>query len=76
MSTVTIDEAQVNLPKLIEQLLPGEELTITSAGQPLARVKKTERKSWPCRPGSAKDVIRSISPDFDAPLDDFRDDME
>ena len=45
MATVTLDEAQAQLPKLLAQLQPGEELTITTQGQPLAQVKKVERTS-------------------------------
>jgi antitoxin (DNA-binding transcriptional repressor) of toxin-antitoxin stability system len=40
MSTVTIEEAQANLPRLIEELSPGEE------------VVKAERTTWPCQAGS------------------------
>ena len=76
MTTVTIEEAQAKLPEIIQQLLPGEEITITDQGEPLAQVKKAERKSWPCQAGTAKDQIQWIAPDFDAPLDDFREYME
>jgi hypothetical protein len=31
MSTVTIEEAQANLPEIIDKLAPGEELIITQA---------------------------------------------
>jgi hypothetical protein len=36
MSTVTIEEAQVKLPKIIDKLAPGEELIITRNTQPVA----------------------------------------
>jgi antitoxin (DNA-binding transcriptional repressor) of toxin-antitoxin stability system len=72
MSTVTLQEAHSKLPELIEHLAPGEELTITDHGEPLAQVKKAERTSWPCEAGTAKDQILWISPDFDAPLAEFR----
>ena len=75
MSTVTIEEAQAKLPELIEHLQPGEEITITDRGQPLAHVKKAERTAWPCRAGTAKDSILWIAPDFDAPLEDFKEYM-
>ena len=76
MTTVTIEEAQSRLPEIIQRLQPGEEITITDHGQPLAQVKKAERTSWPCKAGSAKDRILWIAPDFDAPLDAFREYME
>ena len=76
MPTVTIEEAQVQLPELLEKLQPGEEFTTTDHGQPLAQVKRLERTSWPCKAGSAKTAGFWMSPDFDAPLDDFKEYME
>ncbi len=76
MTRVTIEEAQAKLTEIIQQLQPGEEITITDHGEPLAQVKKAERKSWPCRAGTAKDTILWIAPDFDAPLDDFKEYMD
>ena len=76
MPSVTIEEAQARLPQLLAQLQPGEEMTITDQGQPLAQVKKTERTSWPCKAGTAKDKVLWIAPDFDAPLEDFKEYME
>lgn len=54
MTAVTLEEAHAKLPELLDQLQPGEELTITAAGQPLAQVKKAERTSWPCQAGISK----------------------
>ena len=61
----TFKEAQPKLPKSFEHPQPEE-----------TPVKAAERTSWPCEAGTAKDQIRWISPDFDAPLDDFREYME
>ncbi|MFO1022836.1 MAG: ribokinase [Planctomycetales bacterium] len=33
-------------------------------------------QSWPCRPGSAKHIPHGMSPDFDEPLEDFKEDTE
>jgi antitoxin (DNA-binding transcriptional repressor) of toxin-antitoxin stability system len=74
MPTVTLGEAQARLTELIGQLQPGEEMIITEQGQPLAKVKKTERTSWPCKAGSAAGKIR-LAADFDAPLEDFEEYM-
>ena len=86
MTTVTIEEAQAKLPQLIEQLHPGEEITITAHGQPLAQVKKSGRTSWPSVPGTAavsrpgpglcNGAILYMSPDFDAALEDMKEYME
>lgn len=75
MTTVTLEQAQANLPDLLVRLQPGEELVITAGGQPLARVTKAERTSWPCKAGSYKKPGFWMSPDFDAPLDDFEEYM-
>ena len=76
MAIVTIEEAQAHLPELIERLQPGEEMTITNRGQPLAQVKKAERASWPCQAGSYRKAEFWMAPDFDAPLDEFKEYME
>jgi antitoxin (DNA-binding transcriptional repressor) of toxin-antitoxin stability system len=73
MSSVTLEEAQAKLPELIDQLTPGEEVVITRHGLPCAQVKKTGRTSWPCKAGSYRKAEFWMAPDFDAPLDDFRD---
>ncbi len=76
MSTVTLAEAQAHLPELLDQLQPGEEITIIDHGQPLAQVKKAERTSWPCKAGSYKKAGFWMAPDFDDPLDEFKEYME
>jgi antitoxin (DNA-binding transcriptional repressor) of toxin-antitoxin stability system len=67
MSTITLEGAEKHLKELLAQLAPGEELTITEQGHPLARLKKAEHATWPCKAGSAAGKIW-IAPDFDAPL--------
>jgi antitoxin (DNA-binding transcriptional repressor) of toxin-antitoxin stability system len=76
MTTVTLEEAQARLPELLAQLHPGNEITITDHGQPLAQVKKAERISWPCKAGSYRKAEFWMAPDFDAPLDDFKEYVE
>jgi len=61
---------------LIDKLVPGEELIVTRNDQPVAKLARTTRSDWPCQAGSAKDKILWIAPDFDAPLEDFREYME
>ena len=76
MSTITLEEAQANLGDLISRLTPGEEVLIAEQGKPLAKLVRSERTSWPCKAGSAKQKILWIAPDFDAPLVDFKEYME
>ena len=76
MLTITLQEAQARLAELLNKLPPGGEMTITEHGQPLAQVKKTERTSWPCKAGSYRKAEFRMAPDFDAPLEEFKEYME
>jgi antitoxin (DNA-binding transcriptional repressor) of toxin-antitoxin stability system len=75
MSTVTIEEAQANLPEIIDKLAPGEELIITRNDQPVAKLvgqQRPVRKSR--RPGSAKGKLIILAED-DEHLEDFKEYM-
>jgi len=75
MTTITMQEAQANLPAIISGLQPGEEIMITDKGQPLAAVKKAEKTAWPCEEGCYRKAEFWMAPDFDAPLDEFQEYM-
>jgi len=71
---VTIEEAQARLSDLINRLAPGEEIVITESDQPVARLVST-----PATPqgkvrqlGTMKGTVAYMAPDFDAPLEDFK----
>jgi antitoxin (DNA-binding transcriptional repressor) of toxin-antitoxin stability system len=72
MATLNLDEAQAHLREIVVGLQPGEEVVLTDNGQPLAKLVKTERTSWPCKAGTAKDAVHWMAPDFNAPLDEFK----
>jgi len=76
MTTVTLEEAQSRLPELLNQLQPGEEITITAHGHPLAQVRKAERTSWPSKAGSYQKPGFWMASDFGAPIEDFKEYME
>jgi antitoxin (DNA-binding transcriptional repressor) of toxin-antitoxin stability system len=76
MPTVTLEEAHAHLPELLDQMQPGEEMTITNDGQPVAQVKKTARTSLPCKVGCYQKAGFWMAPDFDVPLDEFKEYME
>jgi antitoxin (DNA-binding transcriptional repressor) of toxin-antitoxin stability system len=76
MSSLNIKDAQAHLPQIVAGMKPGEELLITQDGQPLAFLTRAARTSWPCKAGSARDTKHWMAPDFDAPLDDFKEYME
>ena len=49
---------------------------MTENDQPVAKLARTElKKQWPCKAGSAKGKIW-MAPDFDAPLEAFKEYME
>jgi prevent-host-death family protein len=77
MTTVPIQEAEGKLAELIHQLSPGDEVVITENGQPVARlVAAVARERKPRRLGSLKGTVLYMAPDFDAPLEDFKEYME
>ncbi len=77
MSTVTLEEAQAQLPQLIGKLGPGEEVVITFGNQPIARlIGETKVEKPPRQFGTLKGTVLYMAPDFDAPLEDFKEYME
>lgn len=73
MQTVALEKAQATLAELINLVADGEEITITQNGQPRAKLPAVSpsRRLQP-RAGSLEGQIW-LAPDFDAPLDDFKD---
>ena len=76
MSTLTLEEAQIRLKEVIAGIIPGEELVITQDGEPVAVLRRAPKKSWPCKAGSYSKPGFWMAPDFDAPLEDFKEYME
>ena len=76
MSTVTIEEAQAKLPEIIDNLPAGEEVVIVRDGAAVAKLARTGAKQWPCKAGSYKRPGFWMAPDFDAPLEEFKEYME
>jgi len=50
MSTVTLQEAQAQLPHLIHRLNPGDEMVIIENDQPVAKLVRSELKQQCKRP--------------------------
>ena len=77
MSSLTVQEAQAKVSELIHNLQPGDEVVITENDEPVARlVSAAELQQTPRRPGTLRGTVRYMAPDFDAPLDDFKEYME
>ena len=79
MATVPLQEAQAKLSELIHRLTPGEEVIITENDQPVARIVPATTITTP-RPqrklGTLSGTVLHMAPDFDAPLDAFKEYME
>jgi prevent-host-death family protein len=75
MTQVSVQEAQSRLADLVDAALRGEEVVIAQADRPLVRLAPVQTPKPRPRFGSAKGLI-VLGPDFDAPLDDFREYME
>jgi prevent-host-death family protein len=76
MSTVTIEEAQATLLDLIHRLQPDEEVVITENNQPVARLITAIPNRSVRKLGTLKGTVLYMAPDFDAPLEDFKEYME
>jgi prevent-host-death family protein len=76
MTTVSIQEAHAKLPELIHRLSPGEELLITENNQPIARLVSATGTNRQRKLGTMRSTVLHVAPDFDAPLDEFREYMQ
>jgi antitoxin (DNA-binding transcriptional repressor) of toxin-antitoxin stability system len=76
MATVSIEDAQDKLPELIHQLKPGDEVVITENDQPVARLVAASTDVPKRKLGTLKGTVLYMAPDFDAPLDDFKEYMD
>jgi antitoxin (DNA-binding transcriptional repressor) of toxin-antitoxin stability system len=76
MSTVSVQEAQARLSDLIHALSPGDEVVILEGNRPVARLLPAVHPRGRRRLGSLAGSVTFMAPDFDAPLDDFREYME
>lgn len=76
-SVITVQEAQAKLKELIAQLAPGEEIVLLEGRQPVAKLIG-ERPTGGERPapGLGKGSIVYMAPDFDEPLEEFKEYME
>ena len=76
MTTLSLEDAEQHLRQVIAGLNPGEPLTITENGEPVATLIRSSAKQWPAKAGSARHTDHWMAPDFDAPLDEFKEYME
>lgn len=71
MNAVEANEFAGSLTELAEQAALGEEVVLMVDGEPIAQIVPLQRRK-PREFGSGAGMI-VIAPDFDEPLDDFKD---
>lgn len=78
MTHYTIQQAQTQLADLIHQMAPGDEFVITENDLPVAKLVVTTVpvSKKPRQLGTLQGTVLSIAPDFDAPLEEFKEYME
>ena len=80
MSAIAIEEAEGHLSEIVAKLLPGEEIILTRNDLPVARLIGASAPQPTAKPprklGTMKGSVLYMAPDFDAPLDDFKEYME
>jgi antitoxin (DNA-binding transcriptional repressor) of toxin-antitoxin stability system len=72
MKVVNIHEAKTHLSRLIQEALEGEEIVIARGNEPLVKLVLVESARRQRSVGWAKGQVK-MTPDFDAPIDDFAD---
>jgi antitoxin (DNA-binding transcriptional repressor) of toxin-antitoxin stability system len=78
-TTLAVEDIKVSLPELLDQLAPGDEVILTRNRRPVAKlVSEPPKPAAAARPGPGlcKGMITYMAPDFDAPLEDFKEYQE
>ena len=75
MYQVSLEEAKVQFLRLIQEAMHGQEIVITQNNVPLLKLVSIPRSKPRAQFGSAKGLI-TMSDDFDAPLEDFKEYMQ
>ena len=75
MYQLSLEEAKVQFLRLIQEAMQGQEIVITQNNVPLLKLASIPRSKPRAQFGSAKGLI-TMSDDFDAPLEDFKEYMQ
>jgi len=77
MTSLSIQEAQAKLSDLVHGLALGEEVVLVENDRPIAKIVSAaeQPRRLPRRPGTLRGTVLYMAPDFDAPLEDFREYM-
>jgi prevent-host-death family protein len=72
MTAIPLHEAQAKLPELIHGLAPGDQVVITENDRPVARLTTVASPAGRRQLGTMRGSVTYMAPDFDAPLEDFK----
>ncbi len=76
MAIISIHEAKTHLSRLIQRALAGEEIIVSKGKEPVVKIVPIPEARKNRKPGGAKGIVKSISKDFDKPLEEFEDYMK
>ena len=76
MTAASIKDAKAKLSELIHKLKPGDEVIITEKNVPVARLLPAATPPAKRKLGSLRGTVKYMAPNFDAPLDEFKEYME
>lgn len=71
---IDLNQAPMQLRELVRQAARGEDVVLTEAGQPVARIIPISRPRGTREFGGARGLIH-MADDFDDPLEEFEDYM-
>jgi prevent-host-death family protein len=71
MARYNIAQAKARFSELVDKAIAGEEVVIARANQPLLKLVPYHDSRRKLKPGSAREQILYIAPDFDETPDDF-----
>ena len=74
MKTVGLFEAKTHLAALVDQVQEEGTIVLTRRGKPVAELSPVESKG-PRKFGASKGSLIYMAPDFNEPLEDFKDYM-
>ncbi|MCC6123746.1 MAG: DUF2281 domain-containing protein [Pirellulales bacterium] len=78
MTSLSIQEVQAKLPDLVHGLTLGDEVVIVENDRAVARIVPAtgQPQRLPRRAGTLRGTVLYMAPDFDAPLEDFKEYVE
>jgi antitoxin (DNA-binding transcriptional repressor) of toxin-antitoxin stability system len=72
--TLAIESITFSIPELLDRMSPGDEVILTKNQRPVAKL--VSGLPLPRQPGTLRGTVVHMAPDFDQPLEDFKEYME